>query len=275
LSVITSSIHTNLNMAPAKCCISGFEWAGTPSGRVGKLGSRDAYISGDNAAAAVLIIPDLFGWDFANIRLLADHYARESNTTVFVPDFFGDDKLPLDKLLAEKYDEIDFDSYLARNGRKTQEPQMVACAKALRDDHGFGKVAAVGFCYGAWAAVRMGAMDTQGQMRTDPLSSAKPLVDCVTVGHPSMLTREDIDNISVPIQVLAPEHDFVYTPELKLYTFQKLQTRPVPFDYQHFPGVYHACLVRGDETKPGERAAMARAKNAAVTWMTQWLHGEE
>jgi hypothetical protein len=76
-------------------------------------------------------------------------------------------------------------------------------------------------------------------------------------------------------QVLAPEHDFAYTPDLKLYTFQKLQARGVIFDYQHFPGVYHACLVRGNEKKQGEREAMLRGKNAAVAWMRQWLHSAD
>ena len=36
-------------------------------------------------------------------------------------------------------------------------------------------------------------------------------------------------------------------------------------DYVHFAGVEHGCLTRGDAEQKGEREAMARAKNAAVT----------
>lgn len=33
-----------------------------------------------------MIIHDLYGWEFPNTRLLADHYADEVNATVYVPD---------------------------------------------------------------------------------------------------------------------------------------------------------------------------------------------
>lgn len=35
--------------------------------------------------------------------------------------------------------------------------------------------------------------------------------------------------------------------------------------------VEHACLVRGDPNKKGEKEAMERGKNAAVSWLIQWL----
>lgn len=39
----------------------------------------------------IVIIPDVFGWDFVNIRLLADSYAKRGGFKVLLPDFhFGD-----------------------------------------------------------------------------------------------------------------------------------------------------------------------------------------
>lgn len=76
----------------------------------------------------------------------------------------------------------------------------------------------------------------------------------------------------VPVQILAPENYPVYTLELKMDSFVTMQKNGVAFDYQHFPGVGHACLVRGDQEKPGERDAMVRGKNAAVAWFRQYLH---
>jgi dienelactone hydrolase len=101
-----------------------------------------------------------------------------------------------------------------------------------------------------------------------------PLVDCITAGHPSLLTKKDIDEVAVPVpvQILAPEIDPVYTAELKTHSFETITKLGVPFDYQHFPGVEHACFVRGDIKKAGEREAMARGKNAAVSWFRQFLH---
>ena len=246
-------------MSIPSCCLKGFEWEGAPAGRIGKLANNDAYITGDNADAAVLIVHDLLGWTFPNVRLLADHYAREAHATVYVPDFFGGETLPFGPILDEKWDEIDLAGFVARNSRDIREPEIFDCARALRQKH--KKVGAVGFCYGGWAVFRLGAKEHQ-----------PPLVDCITAGHPSLLTKKDIDEVAVPVQILAPEIDPVYTAELKTHSFQTITTLGVPFDYQHFPGVEHACFVRGDIRKAGEREAMARGKNAALGWFGQFLH---
>jgi hypothetical protein len=89
------------------------------------------------------------------------------------------------------------------------------------------------------------------------------------------LTEKDIDEVAVtvPVQMLAPEFDHQYTAELKSHEFLTLQRNGVPLDYQHFPGMEHGALVRGDEGKEGEREAMARAKNSTVVWHRWWLHG--
>jgi hypothetical protein len=72
--------------------------------------------------------------------------------------------------------------------------------------------------------------------------------------------------------MLAPEIDMMYTAELKSHTFETLLKANIYFDYQHFPGVEHACFIRGSEDKPGELEAMVRGKDAAVNWLKQFLH---
>lgn len=261
-----SKLGEKEKMSVSKCCITGFEWHGTPTGRTGRVAGLDTYIAGSNADVAVLLVADLFGWTFPNIRLLADHYAREIGATVFAPDFFGGEVLPFDLIAADKFDQFDLPGFLGRNSREIREPEIFAFARALKsEEHGFKKVGAVGFCYGGWASFRLGAKE----------HAQAPLVDCVSIGHPSMTTKKDIDEVAVPVQMLAPEMDRAYTAELKSHTFETLQRLNVPFDYQHFPGVAHSCLVRGDENKPGERAAMARGKNATVAWLKQWLLDSE
>jgi dienelactone hydrolase len=97
-------------------------------------------------------------------------------------------------------------------------------------------------------------------------------VDCITAGHPSLLTTKDIDEVAVAVQVLAPEVDPVYTAELKMHSFETFQKLHLPFDHQFFPSVEHACFIRGDPEKAGEREALARGKNATVGWLRQFLH---
>jgi len=68
------------------CCKTGFKWDGQPLGHEGVLGNNKTYITGDNKDAAVLLVHDLFGWTFNNLRLLADHFAQEANCTCYLPD---------------------------------------------------------------------------------------------------------------------------------------------------------------------------------------------
>jgi hypothetical protein len=75
-------------MAETACCKKGFKWEGKPEGKVTSLptASGNAYVTGSNKDVAVMLITDIYGWEFINNRLLADHYAREINATVYVPD---------------------------------------------------------------------------------------------------------------------------------------------------------------------------------------------
>ena len=68
-------------------CKIGFNWDGTPTGTESKVGDLNkAYVTGTNKDAAVLLIHDIYGWTFPNLRLLADHFAKEANVTVYLPD---------------------------------------------------------------------------------------------------------------------------------------------------------------------------------------------
>ena len=245
-------------MSSSNCCLKSFAWEGTPTGTTSKLGTNDTYVTGTNPDRAILLVHDALGWSFPNARLLADHYAAEADATVYVPDFFAGEVLPFEPILKGRFHEVDFAGFIARNSREVREPELFNCARQLRQQ--YKKVGAVGFCYGGWACFRLGAQE-----------HVPPLVDCISVGHPSLLTKKDIDEVAVPVQMLAPEHDEAYLLEMKMYTFEKVMAKGVPFDYVHFPGVEHAGLVRGDENKAGERVAMARAKDAAVGWFKQFL----
>lgn len=75
-------------MAMSECCIKGFEWGGQPIGKESKLANNNAYVTGSNPDVAIMVISDLFGWTFTNTRLLCDHYAKEADATVYMPDLY-------------------------------------------------------------------------------------------------------------------------------------------------------------------------------------------
>jgi hypothetical protein len=70
----------------SECCKSGFQWDAQPTGTETKLGDFDTYVAGNSKNAAILLVADLFGWTLKNLRVLADHFAKEANATVYLPD---------------------------------------------------------------------------------------------------------------------------------------------------------------------------------------------
>jgi dienelactone hydrolase len=158
-------------------------------------------------------------------------------------------------------------SFLKRNSREKREPEIFACAHALHS-LGFEKLGAVGFCFGGWACFRLAA-------ESSVLLNGAPLIDVISVGNPSLLTKEDVDGLKdgsvVKVQILAPEKDPVFTEELKRYTFERFLEKRIAFDWRAFPGVVHGSLVRGGEDHVGERDAMVKAKDAVVRWMREGL----
>ena len=73
-------------MSFSKCCVEGFNWEGTPEGKEDRLADNDSYVVGSNEDVAILFIHDAFGWKFPNARILSDHFAREVDATVYMPD---------------------------------------------------------------------------------------------------------------------------------------------------------------------------------------------
>lgn len=122
----------------------------------------------------------------------------------------------------------------------------------------YPKVGAIGYCYGGWAVFQLGA---------DP-----SLIDAVSTAHPTLLTKEEIDAIKVPVQILSAETDQSYTEELKEYSNKIIPTLGVPYEYVYFPGLVHGFAARGDENNKLQKHGLEKAKNNAVTFFKEFLH---
>lgn len=240
----------------SQCCLSGFKWDGKPIGTETKIGKNDTYVTGSNKEVAILMAHDIFGWTFPNARLLADHYAKEAGATVYLPDFFGGEVVSPETMEGGKFD---IKAFIGRNSKSIRFPEVESFAKSLKQEHGFKKLGAIGFCWGGWAVFQLGAKGNN-------------LVDCISTAHPSLLTKEEIDAVAVPVQILAPEHDPQLTPELKAHANSVIPSLNVEYDYQYFPGLMHGFAVRCDQSDAKQKKGFERAKNAAVGWFAQFLH---
>lgn len=163
--------------------------------------------------------------------------------------------------MEDRWDEIDLPAFIGRNGKDTRRAEIFDCARNLRSQ--YKRVGVVGFCWGGWAVFQLGAKENGG------------LVDCISTGHPTFLEKSEIEAVGVPVQILAPEFDERFTPELKEHANRVIPSLGLPYDYQYFPGLTHGFANRGDPKKEGERKGMVRGKNAATVWFQQWLHSED
>lgn len=72
-------------------CFSGHQHDGKPAGKMIKLHGLDTYVvepqDGREVKATIVIIPDAFGIEFVNNKLLADAYAAKGDYRVYLPDF--------------------------------------------------------------------------------------------------------------------------------------------------------------------------------------------
>ena len=79
-------------MSLKQCCATGSLHTGTPTGELTKIHGFDCYVSeapNGQPKGIIVIIPDAFGIDLPNNKILADAYAKGVNAKVYLPDFMN------------------------------------------------------------------------------------------------------------------------------------------------------------------------------------------
>ena len=72
-------------MVLKRCCATGSLHTGTPQGHIGKVHGLDCYVAdapSGSPKGIVVIIPDAFGWELPNNKILADEYAKNGDFQV-------------------------------------------------------------------------------------------------------------------------------------------------------------------------------------------------
>jgi len=149
---------------------------------------------------------------------------------------------------------------MARNSKPVRGPEAASFARFLRTQH--KRIGAIGYCFGGWIAFQLGAK-AEGE--------EQPLVDCFAAAHPTFLQKEEILAVGVPVQIISPEIDPMFTAELKAFAQAEIPKLGVPFDYQFFPRMEHGFSIRGDRANEEEMRGLQRAMRAATGWFREWL----
>jgi dienelactone hydrolase len=191
---------------------------------------------------------------------------QEDGSPLTTPSFGGE---VLDSgMLADlsRWGEFDIRAWGERNSKEKRWPSILSAAKELRSK--YNRTASLGFCYGGWSSFCLASKELNPP-------NQEPLVNCISIGHPTWLTKEEIDAVAVPVQIVAPEIDPVFTRELREYAWKSISHKDLPLDYLHIPGVEHSFCTRGNPEDKRECRAMERSKRAQVAWLNEWLHGDK
>ncbi|ODQ56246.1 dienelactone hydrolase family protein [Saitoella complicata NRRL Y-17804] len=246
-------------------CVSGFLHEGTPSGSIVKIGGIDAYVAtpkDDNSKSkTIVLLPDVFGWELNNARLLADDYARAGFYAV-LPDILNGDSLPADYLDSAKSTEDVYrlvGPWLQKHGDAVTEAPIDAVLAALHADSNVGKIGAVGFCFGGLYALKYAA--------TDKISAA-------VAAHPSRIQVPDhILPIRQPISFAVARTDVIYDETKAKEADEVLKKNGVEHETKIYDGegVGHGFAVRGDLSVESLRKAKEEATVQTLAWFKKHL----
>ncbi|OAA59395.1 Dienelactone hydrolase [Cordyceps fumosorosea ARSEF 2679] len=265
-------------------CFRGNIHEGTPKGEVSHVHGLPTYISrppsGTASRGIVVIIPDAFGWEFGNNRLLADNYARKGGFTVYLPDFMNGHAAPLrmfdhgrafstsPSILTKMYHlfwaVLDVIPFFYHCNPWSTFPVVKGFFSQLRKDEGATQpVGAAGFCWGGKHVVLL----THGHEL-----DGRPLLDAGFTAHPSMLSIPgDLAKIRRPVSFALAAKDDQISPAKAAQLKSIVEALPEPAKGEAFviERTGHGFAVRADLAEDDVAAQAARAEDQCIDWFNK------
>ncbi|KAK6339585.1 hypothetical protein TWF718_008981 [Orbilia javanica] len=263
---------------PSSCCMRGSLHTGNTTGTEETIHNFPTYVATPEPSdrpvnGTVVILGDVFGWDFINIRLLADSYAKRGNFRVLAPDVHFGDAFPKDSLDAvfplkgfespwyKRLWEMatTFPKFLVwfwAHRESVSHPIITKFFKSLREDPNSGKIGVVGFCWGGRYAVLM-----------------DQYVDAIYTAHPSFLqVPAEVEAVTKPISFAVGDKDIV----LPMGQVEKIKgilkkKEGLESEVVVYEGMEHSFAVRGNPAIEAAKTALEGSETQAVEWFIKHL----
>ncbi len=251
-------------------------------------------------ARLLLLLTGGTGINSINNQLQADRFASEG-FLVCMPDQFGGDAAPdstnkvtspvseepkspsiieqVKMRVAETAKSFSIDMWLARQTPEKVLPRLHAVLEGMKDEyadavaHG-GGVYAVGYCFGAKYVLVLGGEQSQTSTSTateDEESSAaeekKPMIKVGAIAHATLVTREDVKGVKVPMSMVVVENDPLFPEEILEEGKKQLATSSIEHEIKVYQGVPHGFAVVGEYDDGKIRHEQERAFQQMLDWL--------
>jgi len=265
----------------SSCCLSGKVHEGTPTGKVETIDSLPTYVSAPqdgSKAKSIIFLVDIFGWEFKNVRLLADNYAK-AGFYCYVPDTHQGDSLPVEFLQSvepplktrEQLTMLDktkktadvgttLPPWLLKHREAVTKPLIDSYVNAVRAIPGTGKVGAIGFCWGGRYAI-LAAHEGSGS------------VDAAYACHPSLVAIPgDFEPVTKPLSLALGDHDSLLDTK-SIGQIQDVLGKKTshPHEIRIYEDQVHGFALRNDWSSEKDRKAMDEAEKQGVEWFNEYL----
>ncbi|KAG4252932.1 hypothetical protein FPRO03_08381 [Fusarium proliferatum] len=234
----------------------------------------------------VIIVPDAYGWEFVNNRLLADHYASRGDLLVYLPDFMDGRPAPLRLLdvmprvgeTSTIWDWLWKPWYVAQlvygvapffiyNSFGSAWPKIRSFFEAVRlHEVPERRIGAAGFCWGGRPVLALTHPDAK-------TADGKPLVDVVFTGHPSGLCLPgDARKVTKPVSVAIGDKDLVMPiSQINVIKTTWQSLGDISTEVVIYPGAGHGFCVRVDPNNENQYRQSQEAEEQALRWFGKYL----
>lgn len=262
----------------------------------------DAYIAKPSdyphsPSKLLLLLTGGTGVKSVNNQLQADKYATEGYVVV-MPDQFDNDPAPntvnMEELKkdaswietikmksAEGVKAFMIDMWLARHTPEKVLPLLHKVVEGAKEEFADavaygGGVYGVGYCFGAkYILILAGEHpDTVAWGQEAPKDEEQgavkkaPVLKAGAVAHGTMVTKEDLEAVKVPMYIAAVKDDPLFPEEEVLTPGRRtLETNQIEHEVQIFPGVPHGFAVLGDYEDPKIKQSQAQAYGQMLGWI--------